>query len=420
MKNYLANINRKLLQTIREIGGEAEHQQLSAYVVGGGVRDILLNKRNLDLDIVLEGDAIRFAMALAKKWKAKLTVHHPFGTAVIKGPDGLRLDLTTARKESYAQPGALPIVRPGTLRDDLFRRDFTVNAMAIAINPNHFGRLVDEFGGRADLSKRKIRILHDQSFIDDPTRILRAVRFEQRFGFHIERATLSLLKSALRERAAAGVKPPRYFNEFKKILQEPDPLRCLKRLDDLRGFYFIDSQFKVPFYQLNHIHRYQQKVKRKDLYKERDGWWLVYLMGLLSCVNAMAFEKILTKFSFTKEEMLSLRQSQKVEVLIKNLSAPRLPASLVYQILKPLTEEVILFLRVYASRTIVNQRIDGFLAGAINVKLEINGQDLKKMGAASGRAMGRILEDVLYLKIDRRVRTKQEELNAARLSLGKY
>jgi tRNA nucleotidyltransferase (CCA-adding enzyme) len=420
MKNYLSSINPGLLRVIREAGEEAGDRQLSAYIVGGFVRDILLNKRNLDLDIVIEGDAIHLAESLAKKWGAGLTVHRPFGTAVIRRPEGLRLDLAMAREEYYPRPGALPVVRPGSIKADLLRRDFTVNAMAIAITPDHFGRLLDEFGGLADLVQRKVRILHGQSFIDDPTRILRAVRFEQRFGFRIERATLALLKSALREDVAAGVKPPRYFNEFKKVLREPDPLACLKRLDCLEGLYFIDPRLKGPFYQLSRIHRHRQKVQRKPLYKGRDGWWLVYLMGLLNRVDVTGLEMVLKKFSFTKEETRSLRQGRAVDDIIKSLSSSKLSASRAYRILKPLTEEVVLLLRVCTSRAVINRRVDRFLARDIRVKLEMDGEDLKKMGAASGREMGRVLEHVLYLKIDQRVKTKQEELTAALLSLGKY
>jgi len=420
MKNYLSNLDTKLLRVIQEVGREADRRGLSAYVVGGIVRDIILKKKNLDLDIVVEGDALALAKALAKKWKTRLTLYKQFGTACLEMRGGLRVDLTTARKERYAHPGALPTVRAGGLKEDLFRRDFTVNTMAIAINPDGFGQLVDKFGGLADLSSKKVRILHDQSFTDDPTRILRAVRFEQRFHFHMERRTLSLMKTALHKKAVASVKPPRYFSEFKKILCEADPLKCLKRLHHLGGLRFLDPKLDVRFQEMSLMHQRIQKIKQKLLYKQNNCWWLIYFMGLIARANDRTIEGILAKFHFTRDERTSILQSQKTKEIIKRLSVPSLLSSQVYQILRPLSMEAVFYLRVRTSRTVVCRRIDCFLAKDSNVKLQINGKDLKQMGVASGCEMGRVLEDVLCLKIDKRVRTKREELNAALLSLGRY
>lgn len=201
MKNYLLNVDKRLLRIIRTIGKEADRKQLPAYAVGGIVRDMIIGKKNFDLDINVEGDAIGLARILARKWKAPLTVYKDFQTASLQLPTDVRVDLARTRQERYAHPGALPAVRFGNLKSDLYRRDFTVNAMAIAINAGRFGQLIDEFGGLKDLLKKKIRILHDRSFIDDPTRILRAVRFEQRYHFQIERRTLTLIKLALNKKS---------------------------------------------------------------------------------------------------------------------------------------------------------------------------------------------------------------------------
>ena len=209
MKNYLFNLDGKLLAVIRKIGKEAGQKQFSAYIVGGIVRDIILKRENLDLDIVVEGDAACLARDLAKKWKGKVTVYKKFGTACLETPKGLCVDFAMARKERYAHSGALPAVRPGGLKEDLSRRDFTINAMAIAIDPGRFGRLTDAFGGLTDLSRKTVKVLHDRSFIDDPTRILRAVRFEQRFSFRMERQTLLLMKAALQRKIPSNVKPNR-------------------------------------------------------------------------------------------------------------------------------------------------------------------------------------------------------------------
>lgn len=419
MKNYLLHLDSKLLRIVREVGIEAGRKRLSVYVVGGVVRDILLKRTNFDLDIVVEGNAISLARTLAKKWKAPLTVYRQFGTASLELLKGIRIDLVTARKETYAQSGALPVVKPGNLKQDLFRRDFTVNAMAIAINPERFGHLVDEFGGLRDLKKKKIRVLHSKSFIDDPTRILRAVRFEQRFHFQIERQTRLLINEALRKKVVSNVKPPRYFAEFKKILCELDPLRCLKRLHRMGGLQFLDSKLEVRFQNLRFIHVRIQRARKKQLYRQHAGWWLVYFMGLIAKADGRVRGNILAKFQFTKSEQKGIRQSQEAGDVIKKLSVRCHSPSRIYQILKPLTEDVVLYMLVRTSSALVGRRIDRFLTKDIHVKLQITGEDLKEIGINPGREMGKVLDDVLCLKIDQRIHTKKEELKAALLSSGK-
>ena len=419
MKNYFLNFDDKLLRTVLEVGRQAAKKKCAAYIVGGIVRDIILKRKNYDLDIVVEGDAIRLARDLAKKWGVKVTVYKKFGTASLKTSKGLRVDLATARRESYAHPGALPVVRPGSLKEDLLRRDFTVNAMAIAIGPEGFGRLTDEYGGLADLSKKAVRVLHKNSFIDDPTRILRAVRFEQRFSFKMERQTLLLMKAALRKGAPSNVKPPRYFTEFKKILCEEDPLNCLKRLHQLDGLCFLDPKLEVRIGDVGLLHKRIQKARKKSLYAQKD-WWPVYFMGLLAKADGRVVKRVLERFPLTKNERRGIEQSRQSIDMVRSLSARSLRASQVFRILRPLTAEAVLYLRVVTSKVMVSQRIDRFLDRDIEVKLSINGDDLKAVGVASDRRMGRVLENILHLKIDKKVGTKQEELKAVLLSLKEF
>ena len=243
MKVLFNSVDKKISGVIRDVSGEADRQGLRAFIVGGFVRDLILKRKNLDLDFVIKGDGILFAKSLAKKFKAAITVYGQFQTATVALPQGLRFDVATSRKETYPYPGALPVVTPAGLREDLFRRDFTINAMAGSINRDRFGELNDGIGGLEDLKGKNIRVLHSKSFIDDPTRILRAVRFEQRFRFTIEKITLALLKDAVSQNAAARVKPPRYFEEFKKILQEDEIKKGVRRLADLGCMKFIDESW---------------------------------------------------------------------------------------------------------------------------------------------------------------------------------
>ena len=229
---------------LKAIGRYAENDGVVAYLAGCFVRDLILKRCNLDVDIVIEGDALSFARELAGIYDASLVTYKQFGTATLILPGGMKIDVATSRREIYTESGALPVVRPGSIQEDLFRRDFTINAMAICLNAKRFGALVDEYNGFDDLKKKTIRILHPQSFMDDPTRILRAVRFEQRFHFKIEKETLSRLKSALKADAVSLVKPPRYFEEFKKILIEENPQLSLKRLCELKALGFLGFKKK--------------------------------------------------------------------------------------------------------------------------------------------------------------------------------
>ena len=205
-----------IIRILRKVGRMANSSECSAFMVGGMVRDLVLGVKNLDLDIVIEGDAIGIGKILADALGATLVVHRRFGTCSVVTKDRVRIDLATARKESYQRPAAFPTVEFSSLKDDLMRRDFTINTMAISLNKSDFGKLIDLFGARDDLLKKNIRVMHDASFIDDPTRIFRAIRLEQRFGFRIDRHTEKLMKEAI----------------GRGIMREDEPMKALERLGD--------------------------------------------------------------------------------------------------------------------------------------------------------------------------------------------
>ena len=214
------------MNIINIVGKIADELKVKAYIVGGPVRDKLLGIANYDLDFVVEGDGIKFAEALNKKLKGKLTTYRAFGTATIE-IKGKRIDIVTSRKETYKYSAAYPVVKPGAIKDDLFRRDFTINAMAISVNKKNFGKLMDFYGGQKDLKKGVIRVLHDKSFMDDPTRIFRAVRFSVRFGFKIEPHTKKLMKEAVMDGLLGEVNAGRIRKEIELFLKEKNPKKCL-------------------------------------------------------------------------------------------------------------------------------------------------------------------------------------------------
>jgi tRNA nucleotidyltransferase (CCA-adding enzyme) len=230
--NFLSHLNPKSLALVRSIGVLAQTQGVAAYLVGGPVRDLMLKLPNVDLDITVEGKGIRLAEAWAGRHRDALVTRYPaFKTATVRLSDGRQIDFATARQEIYVRRGAYPQVKSSDIKEDLFRRDFTINAMAIAINPDTWGKLIDPFGGEADLLSRSLRVLHEKSFLDDPTRILRAARFKARLGLKLEAKTLKLLKSAIKIKVLDTIKPQRYLKDFNKILKEPnsrEAVECLK------------------------------------------------------------------------------------------------------------------------------------------------------------------------------------------------
>jgi len=228
----IKKLPKHFAEIIRLVGGIADREGISAYIVGGPVRDILLDRKNHDLDFVVEGNAIEFAEALNKTLKGRLKTHRAFYTATIEFKKQ-RIDLATARSEVYKKIAAYPDVTPGFIKDDLFRRDFTVNAMAVSINRKSFGELIDFYNGLNDLKKGVVKVLHDKSFMDDPTRIFRAVRFAVRLKFRIDSRTKKLMKESILAGCLGEVNRGRIKKEVESFLKEKDPLKCLEEFSKL-------------------------------------------------------------------------------------------------------------------------------------------------------------------------------------------
>ena len=225
-------------RVLEAVGQLAQAQGVSVYAVGGCVRDWCLGRdRAVDLDVAVEGDAIALARAVAAQWHGTERSHAQFGTAtvqLVRGPVR-RLDFAMCRQETYSGPAAYPRVHPGRLTEDLFRRDFTINAMAAALSPRRFGQLEDPYGGRPDVERGILRVLHERSFVDDPTRLLRGIRFAVRFGFAFEPRTRKRLIESLRDGALTRVNPGRLSRELDQMLKEPDPAACLRMLHHYWG-----------------------------------------------------------------------------------------------------------------------------------------------------------------------------------------
>jgi tRNA nucleotidyltransferase (CCA-adding enzyme) len=417
MSKYIEKLPPELLGIIKLAKDISFKLGYKSYLVGGFVRDLILKRKNLDLDITVEGDGIEFARTLASHLKAEVTFHQRFGTATLITPEGFKIDIATSRKELYPKPAMLPQVEKGDIADDLKRRDFTINALAISIYPETKEEIIDFFGGYQDLLRKKIRVLHDKSFIDDPTRILRAIRFEQRFGFCIEKNTLRLIKEALSLNMLQRLSPHRLRDELILILKEENVLKSILRIEELLGWDFL-----IPGLRLN-----RRKIKLLNSIIQTIDWyskefpqrrsldtWLMYLIGLLDGLDKERTVSFLNRFSFTKgqtKRILSyiVKHKQLMYKLKKKLKPSR-----IYTYLEPLSYEVILLLKAKSKDKNLNKNIENFLKVYNNIKLNITGKDLKEMGISEGPCYQKIFKRLLYAKLDKNIETKEEELRFVR------
>ncbi|MCM8819856.1 MAG: hypothetical protein NC925_03565 [Candidatus Omnitrophica bacterium] len=406
----LSKLNSEFKDILEEITKIAMQLNMRAYLVGGVVRDIILNKTIFDLDIVIEGDAIKFAETFASKFKKEIKRHHSFCTATVNFQNK-RVDFATARKEIYQKWGMLPKVYPATLKEDLFRRDFTINALAISLNKSDYGKLIDIYGGLDDLKKGLIRILHKDSFLEDPTRILRAIRFEQRFFFKIEKTTYKLLKEAIKINALTLVHPHRLRDEIILLFKEEKPNYCIRRILSLCGFSFIDKNIKLErddfrlILRINNTVLFYQKYLKKH---RRLNKWIIYLAVFVYKLKTAKLIKFIQRFGFRKGERIILLSIKKNFLKIRKLDK-KLKPHIIYKLLNPLSFEAILFFYAYYKKERIRDNIKYFLKTLVNIRLNINGDDLKKIGIAPSSLYNKILTKLLYLKMDKKIHTKEEE-----------
>ena len=424
---------KEVLNILKSIGQKADKLNCRAFVVGGFVRDIILGVKNFDIDIVIEGDAIAFGREIAKLYKADFVAYDNFGTSTViaEWPRGvqkplsagpkLKIDFATAREESYAKPAALPTVKFSSLKNDLARRDFTINAMAANINKGSFGQLIDFFGGEKDLEHGIVRVLHDSSFIDDPTRIFRAVRFEQRFNFRIDKYTKSLIKNAIKEGMFSKTQNQRIRDELILMLKEENPIKAILRMKELHELRFIHKKIKIK----EHTKKLFSDIKNTIMWYNKSAFkarhidlWLIYMMGLLEGLSFSDTNEMSDRFIFRKSDRTRLlsysRHSKKA---LKKLSLRNITASSVYNTLEPLSFEEVLFLRARTKIKKIHYRIEEFLARHNKVRIKIGGEELKKLGVKPGPLYAEILKKVLHEKIDGKIKTKNDEINFVKRSL---
>jgi tRNA nucleotidyltransferase (CCA-adding enzyme) len=404
--NLIANFDRALPAAARKaivaIVNHAQDEALTVYLVGGSVRDLLLNRPTLDVDLTLAGDAPALARRVAIGLPdVRCTTHSAFGTATLKGAD-FRLDLATARVETYERPGALPSVSPGSLRDDLFRRDFTVNAMAMPLTGDHRGAIIDPFDGKSDLEAGLLRVLHEASFKDDATRILRGARYESRLSFRLESKTMRWLRRDIAYLEA--ISGPRIREELTRTFREPQPERILLRLSDLGALHTVhpalsfDSSRAEAFAKLGEMRATPSSTA-----------YLALLAWELPLQEAAALS---ARLALNKRETEAVRAVPKVRALERDISAKVRPSRTV-ELLSPFPSAAVWALAASGEESARRQALR-YLRRWRYAKPSLDGHALLAMGARPGPQLGEVLRRLKAAKLDGEVRSRRDEERLAR------
>ncbi len=414
---------RPVVEILRDLGRVADEMHYNLYLVGGSVRDLFLRRPNLDLDLVVEdGEGVEFARRAAEiRPGIKVRAHKKFHTAKLIFPDGLVIDVATARLEHYRAPASLPTVELSSLKMDLYRRDFTINTLAVTLNHRGFGRLIDFFGATRDLKEKVIRVLHNLSFVEDPTRVFRAVRFEQRFGFRIGKLTEGLIKNALKIDAFKRLSGDRLFGEMKQMFDEDRAAACFRRLAELDLLGQFHPQLKMEPKSLELWQGVDEALAwfRLSFIDRSLRQWLVYFLALADPLNDQHLMELCQRLGMgprIKEEIIHMRRQALAALnrLQRNHPSP----SVVYRLLQPLPTAFQLFVMAKAKREWVKRAVSRYLTSLAQTKPLVRGRDLLQMGFEPGPIYRRILDRVLDAQLDGAIHTKDEALELVRAEFG--
>ncbi|MBI5586951.1 MAG: CBS domain-containing protein [Deltaproteobacteria bacterium] len=402
------------IEILKDAGRQADTLGFTAYAVGGFVRDLLLRRENLDMDIVIEGgDGIVFARSLAGRLGLKVKPHQRFKTAVLIYPDGVKVDVATARLEYYEKPGALPTVEQSSLKLDLYRRDFIINTLAVALNPKKFGELIDFFGAQRDIKEKTIRVLHNLSFVEDPTRMLRAVRFSEKFGFKISKHTLNLIKNSVKLDIFKRLSGARLIEELKNILEEETASKSIKRLHELGLLGLIHKGVSWDADRELFFERTRETlVWHKLLYtKDKTEDWLALFLALtdpLSEEELKGLTKTLMISGKKRVEVLSAREQGIRALNMINAGLVKKESAL-YALLEDLPIEILIYLMARTGKESARKAISNYITKLKYTETAVKGKDLLKMGIPEGPFMGEVLEALLKKRLDRELETREDE-----------
>ncbi len=412
------NLDKKTILLLRTVGEVADRLAYNAYAVGGFVRDLLLKKPTLDLDIVIEGDGIRFARELAGDLGGRYRTHERFKTAVVLVADGIKIDIATARLEYYEYPAAMPTVELSSIKLDLSRRDFTINAMAIHLNPGDFGTLIDFFNCQNDLKQKTIKVLHNLSFVEDPSRIFRAVRFEKRMEFQISAHTVRLIKNAVDMQLFGKTRDPRFLAELKTIFTEENPLPAIQRLAEFDLFQFIWPDFR-PHYKSDRRFRHilvQAQLAISwfnHLFLEKPCQnWIVYLLAIMSTSSRPQLIEFCERFDEpAKTVEFILSQKELGDKALHRLSrTSQHKNSEIVAHLEELEVEGLLYIMAIARKKHVKKAVSHYVTTLRLVEPEISGKDLVALGYTPGPQFKTMLNTLKNGCLDGTLQSREEEL----------
>jgi tRNA nucleotidyltransferase (CCA-adding enzyme) len=421
-KNIAGLVRERLPEKIRlileQVGQVAAELGFHAYGVGGFVRDLLLKHVNLDIDIVIEGDAIVFARRFASRYGGRSREFQKFKTAVLIFPDGFKIDVATARTEYYEAPGALPIVEYSSIKMDLYRRDFTINTLALALNPGEFGTLLDFFGAQRDLKERVLSVLHNLSFVEDPTRVFRAIRFEQRFAFRIRKLTANLINNAVKNNFFDRLSGARLFTELRLILQEENPIPAIARLAEFSLLKAVHPRLTFDAGTRSMLERVQAVLSWYDLLylEEKFERWQVYFLGLVEPLTTDELREMVSRFRIPPKLAAALitgkEGADQALVRLYRYGEPKRPQ--LYRLLSPLGTEYLLYMTAKSRQEPSRRAISLYFTHLKHLKPELKGRDLLDLGYPPGPRIKEILDRLLEARLNEEVKTKEEELELVR------
>jgi tRNA nucleotidyltransferase (CCA-adding enzyme) len=378
------------------------------YLVGGTVRDILLGEPGFDVDIAVEGEAIALAQALADALGGRVRAHEKFGTAVVVYDGDERVDVVTARTEFYDAPAALPAVEHASIREDLFRRDFTINAMAVSLKGDDYGRLVDPFAGRLDLEQKRIRVLHNLSFIDDPTRIFRAVRYENRYGFRMDDHTVRLARGCIEMGLVGDLSSARLRDELVALLEEGDVEHSILRLAELGADKAIHPHLAADEEAVTLLARLQALAQQYEI--AVPAWRL----GLIALARKLPPDEV-----YGWLQRLKMRRRDAEQIAAAVTVAPRIVERLRDREVEP--AEIVALADRYAPDAPLFalaledlEPLHAYFRGLRDVRLEVTGSDLAALGLGESPRVGEILAELRRRKLNGELDGRESELEAAR------
>ncbi len=396
----------ELVNFMQNAGKIAASQGQNLYLVGGVVRDLLLEKANFDFDLVLEGDDINLAINLARQLQQpeamKLTTHPHFGTAKLQW-DQWSVDSGTTRSDTYPQPGALPQVKPDSIKSDLFRRDFTINAMAVHLNPDRYGELVDLYKGRDDLEQRLIRILHEKSFVDDATRIWRALRYEQRLDFKLEADTLKLLRRDIPMLDTISGDRIRY--ELECIFKEELPEKVLRRAQELGVLARLQPSLRSDG-GLAEKFKEARQISAPDLPSIA-----LYLSLWFYHLNSAEIEGLISHLRLPRRVAQPLSDTIKLKAKLDSLADPGLKPSRIYSLLHGYSPVALTANWLASESPTPRRHLKLFRDKLRYVKPALTGNDLINMDIPPGPEIKEILDRLHEARLDGKATSKQREIN---------